>query len=80
MYPGPSNPHGDVSPLTSALATLTPEQEAFVTLWEADEAVRDAAAKLGEAERGLGATAEEAIMVLDVAMKLIAEDYEHEPD
>ena len=80
VRPGPSDPHRDVSPLTSAPATLTPEQEKFVTLWEADEAVRDAATKLGEAERGLDKAAAEAIAELDAAMKRIADNYEHEPD
>ncbi len=80
VYPDPSDPHGDVSPRTSAPDTLTAEQEAFVSLWEGDEAVRDAAAKLGEAERALDAAAEEAIAVLDAAMKRIADNYEHEPD
>jgi hypothetical protein len=80
VYPDPSNPHGDVSPRTSAPDTLTAEQEKFVTLWEADEALRDAATKLGEAERGLGEAAEAAIAVLDAAMKRIADKYEHEPD
>ncbi len=79
-YPDPSNHHKDVSPLMSAPATLTPEQEKFVTLWETDEAVRDAATKLREAERGLDKAAEEAITELDVAMKHIADNYEHEPD
>ena len=80
MYPGPSNPHGDVSPLTSAPATLTPEQEKFVTLWKADEAVRDATTRLGDAERGLNEAAEAAIAELDAVMKYIAEEYEGEPD
>lgn len=80
VYPGPSNPHGDVSPLMSAPLTLTEEQTAFVTLWEADEAIRDAATKLGEAERKLDEAAEAAIAELDAAMKRIADDYEHEPD
>ena len=69
IYPGPSNPHRDVSPLTSVPETPTPEQGAFVTLWEADEAVREVATKLGEAERGLDKAAESAIAVLDAAMK-----------
>jgi hypothetical protein len=80
VYPGPSNPHGDMSPLTSAPAILTPEQEKFVTLWEADEALRDATTKLGEAERGLDEEAASAITELDAAMKRIADKYEHEPD
>jgi hypothetical protein len=80
VYPGPSSPQRDVSPLTSAPATLTPEQERFVTLWDADEALRDAATKLGEAERGLDGVAAAAIAELDAAMKRIADDYEHEPD
>lgn len=80
VYPGPSNPHGDVSPLTSAPATLTPEQEKFVTLWKADEAVRDATTRLGDAERGLNEAAEAAIAELDAVMKYIAEEYEGEPD
>ena len=80
VHPGPSSPHKDVSPLTSVPETPTPEQEAFVSLWEADEAVRDAAMKLGEAERGLDKAAEAAIAELDAAMKRIADDYEHEPD
>jgi hypothetical protein len=63
-----------------APATLTPELERFVTLWEADEAMRDAATRLGEAERGLDDAAEAAIGELDAAMKRIAKDYEHEPD
>ena len=80
VHPGPSSPHRDVSPLTRAPATLTLEQEKFVTLWEADEAVRDATTKLGEAERGLDKAAERAIAELDAAMKHIADNYEHEPD
>lgn len=80
VYPSPSDPIQDVSPLGSAPATLTAEQAAFVNLWEADEALRDAATKLGEAERGLDAAAEAAIAELDAAMKRIADDYEHEPD
>jgi hypothetical protein len=80
IYPGSSNPHGDISPLTSAPAALTPKQEVFVTLWDADEAMRDATTKLGEAERGLDKAAAEAIAELDAAMKRIADDYEHEPD
>ena len=42
--------------------------------------MRDATTKLKEAERGLDKAAEEAIAVLDAAMKRIADDYEHEPD
>jgi hypothetical protein len=80
IYHVSSGPHGDVSPLTSAPDTLTAEQEAFVTLWEEDEAVRAAAAKLGEAERTLDEAAQAAIAVLDAAMKRIADNYEHEPD
>lgn len=80
VYPDPSDPHGDVSPRTSAPDTLTEEQEAFITLWEGDEAVRDATVKLGDAERQLDKAAEEAIAVLDAAMKRIADKYEHEPD
>jgi hypothetical protein len=80
VLPDPSSPHRDVSPLARAPATLTPEQEKFVTLWEADEAVRDATTKLGEAERGLDKAAEVAITELDAAMKYIADNYEHEPD
>ena len=79
-YPSPSDPHKDVSPLRSAPATLTAEQTAFVALWEGDETVRDAATKLGEAERGLDKAAEGAIAELDTAMKNIADNYEHEPD
>lgn len=51
-----------------------------MTLWEADEGVRDATMKLGEAERGLDKAAEVAIAELDAAMKYIADNYEHEPD
>jgi hypothetical protein len=80
VHPGPSDPHRDVSPLTRAPAALTPEQEAFVTLWEVDEAIRGAATKLKEAEHALDKEAEEAIAVLDGAMKRIADNYEHEPD
>jgi len=80
IYPGPSNPQRDVSPLTSLPGTPTQEQEAFATLWEGDEAVRDAATKLGEAERGLDKAADAAIAELDAAMKRIADKYEHEPD
>ncbi len=79
-YPSPSDPHKDVSPLGRVPATPTAEQTAFVTLWEGDEAVRDATTRLGEAERGLDEAAEEAIAVLDAAMKRIAKDYEHEHD
>jgi cytochrome c556 len=79
-YPSPSDPHKDVSPLRRAPATLTVEQTAFVNLWEADEAMRGAATKLGEAERGLAEAAEATIAELDKAMKRIADDYEHEPD
>ncbi len=80
VRPGPSDPHREVSPLTRLPATPTPEQEAFVTLWEADEAIREATAKLKEAERDLGIAADGAIAVLDAAMKRIADNYEHEPD
>ncbi len=79
-YPSPSDPDKDVSPLRGFPATPTAEQTAFVTLWEGDEAVRDAATRLGETERGLDAAAEGAIAVLDAAMRRIAKDYEHEPD
>jgi hypothetical protein len=79
-YPSPSDPHKDVSPLRSAPAALTAEQTAFVTLWEGDETVRDAATNLREAERGLDKAAEGAIVELDAAMKHIADNYEHEPD
>lgn len=80
IYPGASNPQRDVSPLTSLPGTPTQEQEAFATLWEGDEAVRDAATKLGEAERRLDKAADAAIAELDAAMKRIADKYEHEPD
>jgi hypothetical protein len=80
VHPGPSNPQGDVSPLRSLPETPTPEQEAFVILWEGDEGIRDATAKLREAERGLDEAAESAITELDAVMKRIAEKYEHEPD
>jgi hypothetical protein len=80
IHPSPSNPHRDVSPLTSLPELPTQEQEAFVSLWEGDEAVRDAATKLGETECGLNEAAESAIAVLDEAMKRIADKYEHEPD
>jgi hypothetical protein len=80
IHPGPSSPHRDVSPLTSLPETPTPEQEAFVTLWESDEAICEEAAKLLEAERSLDKAAGEAIAVLDTAMKRIADKYEHEPD
>jgi cytochrome c556 len=66
--------------LTSLPGTPTQEQEAFATLWEGDEAVRDAATKLGEAERRLDKAADAAIAELDAAMKRIADKYEHEPD
>jgi hypothetical protein len=79
-YPSPSDPHKDVSPLRSAPTTLTAEQTAFVTLWEGDEIVRDAATNLRKAERGLDNAAEGAIVELDAAMKRIADNYEHEPD
>jgi hypothetical protein len=52
----------------------------FATLWERDQAVRDATTKLGEAERDLDKAAQEAIAALDAAMKRIADKYEHEPD
>lgn len=80
IHPSPSNPHRDVSLLTSLPESPTQEQEAFVTLWEGDEAVHDAATKLGETECGLNEAAESAIAVLDEAMKRIADKYEHEPD
>lgn len=51
-----------------------------MTLWKGDEAVRAAATKLGEAERGLDKAADAAIAELDAAMKRIADKYEHEPD
>jgi hypothetical protein len=51
-----------------------------VTLWDADEALRDAATKLAGAERDLDGAAVAAIAELDAAMKRIADDYEHEPD
>jgi hypothetical protein len=79
-YPGPSNPHKDVSPLRKVPAEPTAEQTAFVTLWERDEALNDATMTLAGAERVLTDAAEDAIAVLDAAMKRIAKAYEHEPD
>jgi hypothetical protein len=73
------------NPLTEGPAappptTLTPQQEAFVQRWEADETVRDSATHLEEAEQAMSDATTAAIGELDAAMKRIADRYEHEPD
>jgi hypothetical protein len=60
--------------------TLTPDQDEFLRLWEADDAVRGATEALVAAEKALNDAIPAAIAELDAAMKRIADKYEHEPD
>jgi hypothetical protein len=63
-----------------APATLPAEQEEYVRLWEADEAVSEARTRVADAEKALIDAVRAAIADLDAAIKHVADKYEHEPD